>query len=186
MRIISGIYKGKKLIIPDDKFTRPLKDLVKESIFNLITHSNKITVNIEKSNVLDLFSGSGSCGLECISRGSSKVVFFENQRSILKVLKQNINSIDKENISTIYEFDVINFFASQDKFYNKFNIIFLDPPYKEKRINEIIENILRKKILRKDGIIIIHRHKNDKINITNKLNIIDLRTYGISRIYFAN
>jgi 16S rRNA (guanine966-N2)-methyltransferase len=68
MRIISGIYKGKKLIIPDDKFTRPLKDLVKESIFNLITHSNKITVNIEKSNVLDLFSGSGSFGLECISR----------------------------------------------------------------------------------------------------------------------
>src|SRR6056300_1711838 len=98
MRIISGIYKGKKLIIPDDKFTRPLKDLVKESIFNLITHSNKITVNIEKSNVLDLFSGSGSFGLECISRGSSKVVFFENKRSILKVLKQNINSIDKENI----------------------------------------------------------------------------------------
>jgi 16S rRNA (guanine966-N2)-methyltransferase len=185
MRIISGICRGKKLIIPDNKFTRPLKDLVKESIFNLITHSNKITVDIENSIVLDLFSGSGSFGLECISRGASEVVFFENQKSILKVLKENIHSIDKYDKSWLYELDVFNFFLSEEKIYKKFDIIFLDPPYKEKRINIIIENILRKKILRENGIIIIHRHKNDKIEITNKLNIIDSRTYGISRIYLG-
>jgi 16S rRNA (guanine966-N2)-methyltransferase len=76
MRIIGGVFKGRKLFLPNDKNTRPLKDLVKESIFNLILHSNKINIDIEKSLVLDLFSGSGSFGLECLSREAKKVFFF--------------------------------------------------------------------------------------------------------------
>ena len=77
MRIISGKFKGKKLYLPKDKETRPLKDLVKESIFNLLFHSKKICVDIKDSSALDLFSGSGSFGMECISRGSESVFFFE-------------------------------------------------------------------------------------------------------------
>ena len=77
MRIISGNFKGKKILEPKDKLTRPLKDLTKESIFNVIKHSNKFNINMEKSNVLDLFSGIGSFGLECLSRGASTVTFFE-------------------------------------------------------------------------------------------------------------
>ena len=75
MRIISGNFKGKKLFLPKDKNTRPLKDIVKESIFNLINHSSKINLNIENSLVLDLFSGTGSFGIECLSRGSKNVIF---------------------------------------------------------------------------------------------------------------
>ena len=71
MRIISGYSKGKKILEPKDLSTRPLKDLTKESIFNIITHSNKFTVELIDSNILDLFSGVGSFGLECLSRGSS-------------------------------------------------------------------------------------------------------------------
>ena len=71
MRIIGGAFKGKKLFLPIDKMTRPLKDLVKESIFNLIKHSKKIDIDIEKSKILDLFAGSGSFGLECLSRNAS-------------------------------------------------------------------------------------------------------------------
>ena len=76
MRIISGTFKGKKILEPKDFKTRPLKDLTKESIFNIIRHSKKLNVNLEESNVLDLFSGVGSFGLECLSRGAKKVVFF--------------------------------------------------------------------------------------------------------------
>ena len=68
----------------------------------------------------------------------------------------------------------------------KLNIIFLDPPYREERINFIIEEILKKNILNKNGIIIVHRHKKDNIELTKKLKIIDLRLYGISKIIFAN
>ena len=75
MRVIGGVFKGKKLFLPSDKNTRPLKDLTKESIFNLIQHSNKINIDIKNSFVLDLFSGSGSFGIECLSREAKKVVF---------------------------------------------------------------------------------------------------------------
>ena len=68
MRIISGIFKGKKILEPLDIKTRPLKDLTKESIFNILKHSNKFRVNLEGAIVLDLFSGVGSFGIECLSR----------------------------------------------------------------------------------------------------------------------
>ena len=77
MRIIGGNFKGKKILKPVDKLTRPLKDMVRESIFNILEHSKLETFNLKKSYVLDLFSGTGSFGLECISRGVKKVIFFE-------------------------------------------------------------------------------------------------------------
>ncbi len=75
MRIISGKFKGKKIIQPLDKNTRPLKDLTKESIFNLIIHSKFFSMNFEKLDILDLFAGSGSFGLECLSRSCKHVTF---------------------------------------------------------------------------------------------------------------
>ena len=183
MRIISGNFKGKKLFLPKDKKTRPLKDIVKESIFNLIQHSKKINLNIEDSLVLDLFSGTGSFGIECLSRGSKKVTFFENYNEAINVLEKNLNSL--KNVKN-YEIYKQNFFSSGKYFNFNFDLIFIDPPYKEKKINEIIEKILEEKLLSQDGVLIIHRHKKDNINITEKLRIIEDRTYGISRILFGN
>ena len=88
MRIISGIAKGKKIAIPMDKKTRPLKDRVRESIFNIIEHSNLFKLKFNQSTVLDLFSGVGSFGLEAISRGAKKVVFIENYNGVLPILKK--------------------------------------------------------------------------------------------------
>ena len=82
MRIISGDLKGKRLLTPLDKSTRPLKDIVKESIFNILEHSNKISTKIQNSKVLDLFSGTGSFGIECLSRGANNVTFFENYPNV--------------------------------------------------------------------------------------------------------
>ena len=82
MRIIGGNFKGKKIFEPKDKATRPLKDLTKESIFNIINHSNKFSIDIVKSCVLDLFSGTGSFGLECLSRKAKHVSFVENYKKI--------------------------------------------------------------------------------------------------------
>ena len=131
MRIISGNFKGKKILEPKDKDTRPLKDLTKESIFNIITHSNKFNVKIKDSIVLDLFSGVGSFGLECISRGSLSITFAENYKEVLPILKKNISSLKCQNISSIIERDIFNNLNFKD-FKNKFDIIFIDPPYKRK------------------------------------------------------
>jgi len=186
MRIISGNLKGKKILLPIDKKTRPLRDLVKESIFNLIEHSNKFNCRISNSNILDLFSGSGSFGLECASRNAKKITFVEKHNKALEVLKQNILSLGIEKKSCILETDCFNFFDSSKIFTEKFDLIFIDPPYKEEKINIIVDNIKNKEILKKDGILIIHRHRKDNNTISNKLNILDERNYGISKIIIGN
>ena len=159
MRIISGFNKGKKLIMPKDKTTRPLKDMAKESIFNILTHSNYINFHLKNSKVLDLFSGIGSFGLECISRGSKFVFFLENYPPVLKILKNNISNLKYENQSKVIDVDAFKINKNTFKFDQKFHIIFCDPPYKEKKIELLIENIIEMDILEKNGIIIIHRKK---------------------------
>ena len=93
MRIISGIFKGKKILQPKDQKTRPLKDLTKESIFNIIEHSKKFKVELKNSIILDLFSGTGSFGIECLSRNAKKVIFVENYCGILPILKRNLSDL---------------------------------------------------------------------------------------------
>ena len=185
MRIISGDFRGKKLLAPNNNLTRPLKDLTKESIFNIIKHSKKFNIDVEKSNILDLFAGVGSFGLECISRKARHVTFVENYKEALFILKKNILNLKKSNSYLIIEKNIFkelkfNFFKS------KFDIIFMDPPYKEKKISELISNIMEAKILSKDGILIIHRHKNENNEFPKAFNIIEKKTYGISSIFFGN
>ena len=186
MRIISGRFKGKQLLLPKDKNTRPLKDLVKESIFNLLEHSKKMNINLKDSTILDLFSGSGSFGIECLSRGSKYVCFFENYLEAIKVLEKNLLLFKNEKKFQIFKDNCFEYFNSDKKIDRKFDIIFIDPPYKEIKINMLIEKIINRKLLKKEGILIIHRHKKDKVIITEKINIIDTRSYGVSKVYFAN
>ena len=94
MRIISGNLKGKKLLIPRDNKTRPLRDAVKESLFNLLQHSKVLNFELYNSNVLDLYSGVGTFGLECISRNCNHVTFFENYSLALDMLKRNIKNLN--------------------------------------------------------------------------------------------
>ena len=93
MRIIAGKFKGTGLHIATNKNTRPLKDLVRESIFNFLKHSNKITSEFELSKVLDLYAGTGSFGLECLSRNAKNVFFVENAKDAIEVLEKNIDKL---------------------------------------------------------------------------------------------
>ena len=101
-------------------------------------------------------------------------------------MEKNLNLLKNLDNHKIYKENFFNFFSSNKKFDFKFNIIFIDPPYKETKINEIIKLIFEKKMLIQNGILIIHRHKKDNIKITNKLNILEERSYGISKILLGN
>ena len=185
MRIISGLNKGKKLVMPNDKLTRPLKDMAKESIFNILTHSKYIDFHIKDSKVLDLFSGVGSFGLECISRGSKFVFFLENYPPVLEILKINISNLGYQKKSKVIDIDAFKINNSIFKNDQKFHIIFCDPPYKEKKIELLIENIIQMNILEKNGIIIIHRKKGDLDTYPKKFKIIDTKNYGLSTFVFG-
>tara|TARA_B100000989_G_scaffold275560_1_gene235196 strand:- start:1831 stop:2391 length:561 start_codon:yes stop_codon:yes gene_type:complete len=186
MRIIAGNFKGKKIFFPEDKNTRPLRDIVKESIFNIIENSNKFNVQIKNSNILDLFSGSGSFGFECISRGAKWVLFFENYIQALKVLKRNISELKLSDQCKVFEKNCFDFFQYEKIINQKFEIIFIDPPYNEKNINLLLERILNSKILSNKGIIIIHRHKKDNVTISTKFKTLDTRFYGTSKIIIGH
>jgi len=184
MRIISGKSKGKKIFDPKDVNTRPLKDLTKESIFNIIIHSNKLNLVIQNSNILDLFSGVGSFGLECLSRGSKNVTFVENYNNVLPILKKNILNLGYQDSTSVVEKNILNQLNFKS-FDNKFDIIFMDPPYKEKNLKKIIIDIIDAKIIKDGGIVIIHRHKKEEDEFPKEFKIIEEKTYGISRLLFG-
>ena len=185
MRIISGNFKGKKILLPKDKLTRPLKDLTKESIFNILKHSKLLNIELESSNVLDLFSGVGSFGLECLSRGAKNVTFMESYTDVLSVLKKNINNLNQQNQTKVIEKDI--FAENTLKLLNdKFDIIFMDPPYKEKKLFFLLNVITELELLNNGGVIIIHRHKKEEDDLPKEFNLILEKNYGISKIIFGN
>ena len=185
MRIISGSFKGKKILPPKDKLTRPLKDLTKESIFNILKHSKLLNVELENSNILDLFSGVGSFGLECLSRGAKNVTFLESYTDVLSVLKKNIDNLNQQNQTKVIEKDI--FSENTLKLLNdKFDIIFMDPPYKEKKLYFLLNLIIKLELLKTGGVIVIHRHKTEEDNFPKEFSLILEKNYGISKIIFGN
>jgi|TARA_B100000929_G_scaffold73349_1_gene56761 16S rRNA (guanine966-N2)-methyltransferase len=185
MRIIGGVYKGVKIFEAFDKNTRPLKDLVKESILNILEFSKDSRINLNNSLVLDLFSGTGSFGLECISRGAAKVYFIENYTQSLEILHKNIKKLKCEKKTRVFNEDAFNFFENEELKNEKLDLIFLDPPYKEKNIKIILENIAKLKVLKESGLVVLHRHKKTKDDIGKKFTVKRSVKYGISKIIFV-
>lgn len=185
MRIISGNFRGKKIIEPRDVKTRPLKDITKESIFNIITHSNKFSIDFKNAEILDLFSGTGSFGIECLSREVKYVTFVENYIGILPILKKNLSNLKSILNYQIIEQDILqNFnFKNLDK---KFDVIFLDPPYKERNLTNLIALLIDYKILATEGIMIIHRNNKQEDVFPDTFRIIEQKKYGLSKIIFGS
>ena len=184
MRIISGKFKGKKIQYLKSNITRPLKDSVKESIFNILTHSKEINIKINEANILDLYSGVGSFGLECLSRGAREVTFFENNNEALRILNINIKAlslINKVKIENGKILSIKKLTLSKDKF----KIFFLDPPFADKEFVKILKIIKKKEIFNSNHIVIIHREKNSEDELENLLKILSIRNYGRSKIIFG-
>ena len=157
--------------------------MVKESIFNIIEHSNDIKCKLRGALILDLFSGSGSFGLECLSRGAEKVIFNENYNSAIEILEKNIKNLNCENKCQILKSSC---FDLHKKINENFDIIFVDHPLKEKKIRELINLIFEAEILKNECLIIIHRNKKseDVLSKNLKLLILDIMVY--LKLYFIN
>ena len=164
MRIISGKYKGKKLDGFDIEGTRPTMDRVKESLFGIIQN------NLKDSICLDLFAGSGSLGIEALSNGASICYFVDKNKQILNILKNNLKGIEN---SIPIEKDYL--MALEELKTKKFDIIFLDPPYKYNLITPSIQKIMEFDMLNKDGIIVCEYENED---IKCDLKLLKTKKYG--------
>ncbi len=185
MRIISGYLKGKKIDFLKSATTRPLRDFVKESFFNIIKHSNLINVPIPNSNVLDLYSGIGSFGIECISRGAKKITFVENNSQALSILKNNILQLKIDKKCKIFETKILSF-LNQLKKKDKYEIIFFDPPFSENFFIDELKVIKNSNIYNKNHVIIIHRENSSEEDLSKIINITMIKKYGRSKIIFGN
>ncbi|MDR3667170.1 MAG: 16S rRNA (guanine(966)-N(2))-methyltransferase RsmD [Ignavibacteriaceae bacterium] len=151
MRIISGKFKGRLIRVPDSKLIRPTTDRVRETLFNLL--NNKI--DFDRIKVLDIYSGSGSLGLECMSRGADEIHFVEKNFQIYKNLQENINSLDAGAECRIFKMEALRF--SQISDHGKYDLILADPPFSKDDIYRVVENLKINKFLNDQGIIIIER-----------------------------
>jgi len=183
MRIISGKLKGKVLSFLKSSTTRPLKDSVKESIFNILNHSNLLDINLKNSNILDLYSGIGSFGLECISRGAEKITFVEKDKNVVEILNKNLLDLNINKNVTVIVDEIENFLTKNLS--EKFEIIFLDPPFANNEYLRDLKLIKQKKNYKKKHVVIIHREKKSSENFKNILNPIIIKQYGRSKIIFG-
>lgn len=179
MRIISGKARGTKLYTLDGTATRPTLDRVKESLFNIIQN------DIEDSTVLDLFSGSGAIGLEFLSRGAKRAVLCDNSKDAIKIIKQNVQKTHFEEIAEIYNME---FTKLVERLQNqKFDIIYIDPPYATDFIKISLEKIIEYKLVNENTKIIVET--DDETRILNQIEkmdveITDKRKYGRATIIF--
>ena len=142
MRVITGKARGRKLKTPENYDIRPTSDQVKESIFNIIQF------DIEGRRVLDLFAGTGQLGIECLSRGAAEVVFIDQSRAAVRIIRDNLKSCALEG--AVLQMDAVSFLKSC----GKFDLVFVDPPYESSLYEEVLKIINSVDILSDGGIII--------------------------------
>jgi 16S rRNA (guanine966-N2)-methyltransferase len=177
MRIIAGKYKGRILKTPNSKFTRPTTDRVRETLFNILT--NKI--NFNGLEILDIYAGSGSLGLEALSRGASSADFIEKNVQIYKVLQQNIFSIGTDQYCRIFKMEALNF--SRMGNHKKYDLIFADPPFFKDDIHTVAENLLTNKFLTESGLIIVERSVQTREKDTEKFGHEPFKRIGDTLLY---
>lgn len=168
MHIISGKYRGKKLKGFNIEGTRPTMDRVKESLFGMIQNY------VEGSKVLDLFAGSGALGLEAISNGANEAYLIDNNEEAIRVIKDNMKNMN-DDIKVIKS-DYKKFLKETDL---KFDIIFLDPPYRKGLMGKALKIIEERKLLTESGIVVCEYEYND---FTTNLNLFKEKSYGFKKI----
>jgi 16S rRNA (guanine966-N2)-methyltransferase len=173
MRIIAGEFRGRRLLPPETDATRPITDRVKQSLFDILAP------NIPGSIVYDCFAGTGSMGLECLSRGAKKATFFEIDRSALTRLRQNIKTLNVESSATVIPTDLFRYFSGAPTL-PPADLIFLDPPYRflteqPQALLQLSEQLAAK--LKPEGILIFRHDSANQLQLP-ALQLREQRNYG--------
>jgi len=180
MRVIAGKAKGRALEAPKGMNTRPITAMMKEALFSMWQFQ------MRDAAFLDLFAGSGSMGIEAISRGAEKAVFVELDRNAIEVIKRNVKTCKFEQQAIVYKDDVFNRVKLLQAEGETFDIIYMDPPFTVDSIfHPVLEAVAEAHILKEDGVLAIRSLKEkDMPEVMGNLEKFKLKTYGISAIHF--
>lgn len=174
MRIIAGIYKSRKIATIEGLDTRPTTDKIRGAVFNIIGPY------FDGEVILDLFAGSGALSLESISRGASYAYLIDKSYKAIKTINTNIANLGCKDKTKIFNDDALSFIKNTNL---KFDIIFLDPPYKLNIIDEIINQVIERNLLNTGGIIVCEYSQGNNIKLKyDYLEEIKTKSYGITNI----
>lgn len=178
IRIIGGDLKNRELLRRGIKkeFVRPTTAIVRKSIFDSLGE-------IRGFQVLDLFAGSGILGIEAISRGAQKVVFIEKDRYLVENLKENLKRLDLLKKSFFYNTDFEKAVKVLDEKKEKFDLIFVDPPYRLNSVYKPLKVLSEKNILNRDGLIVYLSYISEKIDVA-RFKIFKEKKFGITKISY--
>ncbi|RED48517.1 16S rRNA (guanine(966)-N(2))-methyltransferase RsmD [Aestuariispira insulae] len=179
MRIITGRFRGTKLMTPDGNTTRPTADRTREALFSMLGHGDYRAL-VKDGHVADICAGSGSVGLEALSRGAAHATFFEMDRHALAALKANITKCRAEKETTVLPIDARK--AGKPK--QPCDLIFIDPPYHKGLAEQCLESVLNSGWMARDGLVIVQTHPEEPFECPASLEVVDERKYGAARLYF--
>jgi 16S rRNA (guanine966-N2)-methyltransferase len=169
MRVISGKFKGRSLVTFQADHIRPTTDRVKESLFNIIQ------AEVENAIALDLFAGTGSLGIEALSRGAQKVTFVEKNKKSLQIVKENLNQLGVE--AEVLAEDVFDFM--KDKPSTKYDLIFIDPPFTEVLGDKIMSELAKSEIFAENVTVAIETGTKEPISKEyGQLKCVTQRVFG--------
>lgn len=174
MRVVAGLYRHRELLMPRGNKTRPSKDMVKEGFFSAL--SNKV----ENAIVLDLFSGSGSLGIEAISRGATCAYLIDSDKEAIRTIKQNLNNLKIAN-AYVYQLDyqiALERFKKQNL---KFDLVLIDPPYKNNIYEEIILYLIDNNLLNNNACIVLESNRE----LTVKIKCTKIKHYKYGKTFIT-
>lgn len=171
MRIIAGQYSGRSLSSVRDLSIRPTTDRAKQTIFDIL--SNRL--EFDGIEVLDLFAGSGSLGLEAISRGARNVVFVDKAQQSLRALESNITTLGCSDQCTAYTADVFWFLKNTHR---AFDLVFVDPPYRLERIEDLPNAIYESPVVKEGTIIVMEHSKESQVVVSETMYDITRKPFG--------
>lgn len=178
MRVISGSARGHKLKAPEGLNTRPTTDRIKESLFNIIA------MDLYECKFLDLFSGSGGMGIEALSRGAEKAVFVDKDRESISIIKDNLKATKLDGKAQVLNCDITSAISRLGSLGEKFDIIFMDPPYNKGLVETALTYIVKENLLATDGYIIAEQSQEDEIPSISGLVVTRIKDYKITKMTF--
>ena len=176
IRVVSGTARGRKLYGPPGLRFRPTTGRVKEFIFSYLGRI------VQGARILDLFSGTGSLGIEALSRDAAEVVFVEKSFQSLKILKRNLKLCNFVSRAVIFKSDVFLALRKMGKTGERFDLILADPPFRELLREKIVKTVEESRILKPKGLLIIEHEIHDPDSETHGMNLLKQRRFGSSVI----
>lgn len=172
MRIIAGSHKGRQLKSVSGKETRPTSDKIKEAVFH------RMGPFFDGGNGLDLFAGSGSLGIEAISRGMDHMIFIEKSPQAIRTINKNIDLVHCREKCEIYRNDAFRALDLLKKTKKQFDLVLLDPPYEKIHYQQLLDSLEEKNVVNENGFVYVEHNSSTNITMSDAFHIIFDKKYS--------